>query len=111
MKTSIYGMTESQIENQILEWLNTAGGVFAWKNNSTGYHDGKGWRRQSSPFAINGVADIICIDSKGTVRFLEVKTAKGIQSPAQINFQAKLGRFKGIYHLIRSLDDAKKIFQ
>ena len=100
-------ISESQIEEAILEYLNISG-YFAWKNPSAGFHDGKGWRKQASRFAINGVADIISIKS-GAVRFLEIKTDVGIQSEAQIAFEAKLELHGGQYFLVRSVKEVREL--
>jgi Holliday junction resolvase-like predicted endonuclease len=100
-------MSEFQIEEAILEYLNIMG-YMAWKNHTAGHYDGKKWRRQASRFAINGVSDIIAIKN-GRVSFIEVKTSVGKQSPAQRSFQANLEAQNGSYYLVRSVADVRKL--
>lgn len=102
--------TESQIEHRILLMLNSMRvddkrlGLF-WKNVSTGFHDGKGWRKQASPFAINGVPDIMGCTKLGLM-MLEVKTAKGRLSEDQINFSKAIQPYGQRVHVVRSCRDA-----
>lgn len=96
-------MTEAQIEESILQLLASMG-WFAWKNPSTGYHDGKGWRKQASKWAINGVSDVIAIKN-GIVLFIEVKTPQNRQSEAQKLFQQNILQQNGHYLVARSPKD------
>lgn len=52
-----------------------------------------------------GLSDLIVIGA-GRVLFVEVKTAKGVQTPAQKIFQAEIERAGGNYLLLRSAKDA-----
>ena len=53
---------------------------------------------------IKGVADMTYLSYQGTI-FLEFKTEKGKQSPAQIEWQAKVMTAGYIYKIIRSESD------
>jgi len=97
---------ESEIERDILVWLNTKGGCFAWKNHTQGTFDqATGQYRKQSPFAIRGVSDIIGIAPNGVVFFIEVKGLKGVQSSAQKLFEKSIVSKKGYYLLARSVGE------
>ena len=100
-------VTEAQIEHGILEWLNCHG-YFAVKVPTSGYFDGHAWRKQSSPYAVNGFPDAIAISEQGQVLFIEVKTPKGKQSAAQRTFENKVKTYNGTYILARGIDDLKE---
>lgn len=102
--------SEAQIENEILTYLAKIKGAFFWKNVSTGFFDGKSFRKQTSPFAINGVADILGIINGRLVAF-EVKTKQGRLSPAQEAYLDKVMRLGGVSGVVRSCEDAHRILQ
>lgn len=102
--------TESQIEKEILVYLNS-NGCFAWKNHTTGIFDEQaGSYRRSSPFAISGVSDIIGL-FKGQVFFMEVKDERGRQSDKQKLFESSVTRHGGKYVLVRSVGDADEFLK
>lgn len=107
MSRTILVMTEAQIEESILQWLNS-NGFFAWKNNTGGYFDTqkKTFRKHVSKFALNGASDVIAL-RQGVVYFIEVKTILGVQSNVQKQFERKIKENKGNYLLVRSVDDIK----
>lgn len=108
-----HGFSESEhdIELQIGFYLRTKK-IFFWKNQTTGYFDPdrKIFRKQSSPYAINGSPDYILIIGGRFVGF-EVKTEKGRQSDSQKIFEEKLREAGGFYFIIRSIEDAEKALQ
>jgi hypothetical protein len=53
-----------------------------------------------------GVADLCVMLSGGRTIWLELKTPKGRQSPAQKNFQNICNRLSHVYILARSFDEA-----
>lgn len=56
-----------------------------------------------------GVSDLIVVQPD-RVMFVEVKDYKGLQRPNQIIFEQKVKALGYDYHLVRSLDDFKRIF-
>lgn len=78
---------------------------FFWKNHTTGHFDGKTWRKQANPFAINGVPDIIGC-SKAGVLFFEVKTKEGKLSKAQNKFAKSIEPFGARVYVLRGYQDA-----
>jgi hypothetical protein len=102
-------LSEAQIEDQILQFLNLSG-WFAWKNITAGYFDEeKGhYRKHVSRWAITGSSDIIALKD-GITLFLEVKTEKGRQSDAQKAFEMRVKEKGNKYHIIRSVEDTKAI--
>lgn len=85
-------------------------GIFFWKALQVGFFDPKTqrFRRQASPFAINGVSDFVVIID-GRVIGLEFKTKIGRQSDSQKSFEEKLRKAGGEYFIIRSLDELKHL--
>lgn len=100
-------LTEHQIETQIchLLWCNK---IFFWKNPSGGYFDAKRkvFRKHTNPFALSGAPDLIAVID-GKFIGIEVKSAKGRQSPQQKEFQTKLEKAGAKYFLVRSVEDVK----
>lgn len=98
--------SESAIEHSILEYLAATGVGFFWKNVSSGYFDGVTFRKQASPFAINGVPDILgYLYSDGRMVALEVKDHKGRTSKAQDAFIEK-AQGHAVCAVVRSPEDA-----
>lgn len=104
-------LLEKHIETQILLYLR-ARGIFAWKNPTAGYFDPKikRFRKQASPFAINGTSDIMAIHL-GKFMAIEVKSATGKVSPAQKEFLEKVGKAGGIPIVARCLEDVANILE
>lgn len=73
-------MTEKQIENLILQWLNSQPGTFAFKVQTTGIYDTKKKVfRTASKHVFKGTSDILGI--KGGIFFaIEVKTPKSLKT-------------------------------
>ena len=59
---------------------------------------------------MSGVSDLICV-LPNKVLFIEVKDAKGRQSPKQKEFQKTVELLGFEYHLVRSLEDFQEIIQ
>lgn len=108
--------SESQIELQLLDYLNRVRKFEAWKNTSTGYYDAgrKCFRRQSNPYCRNGVADILCVipvqfshmsTPIGITVYFEVKSPRGVQSESQKEFERVLRASGGYYYLVRSIEE------
>lgn len=103
--------SESKIQQEIVIWyrnnnLNNNNIIFSVPN------EGKSAKEQMFKKAtglMSGVSDLICINN-GEVIFIECKDLKGKQSEKQKDFQKtiELQGFK--YHLVRSLEEFKKIF-
>lgn len=102
--------SESRIENQILISLSKLKNGFFWKNVSTGFKDGHAWRKQASPFAINGVSDILGI-FKGRLIAFEVKTRQGRPTREQVAFIAKIQKLGGVAGVVRSFEEALQLLQ
>jgi len=102
-------ITEAMIETQMLEYLNILGHYAFKVKDQTEFRNGA--YRKSKQFMVNGVADIICVLKTSETLFLEVKTPKGIQSPAQKNFQARIEDMGAFYRVVRSVSEVKDILK
>jgi hypothetical protein len=96
------GSPEAEIQKAIIQYLR-AKGIFYWRNNTGAMKTQDGrflqWGAVGSP-------DIIAIRPQdGKFCGIECKTPKGVQSPAQRQFQANTEQANGIYILARSVDD------
>ncbi len=97
-------MTEHQLQNQILDWLNKHPNYFAWRNQSQGqFRDGK-WCKKVG-FDIKGCSDILAIRSPcGTFYAIEVKSEKGKATMEQNAFINKINKMGGKAICVWSLD-------
>ena len=101
-------MTEKQIENQILHFLNLQPKTFAWKNNSVGIFDpvNKNFRKKGR-FNINGVSDILGVTDRQFF-VIEVKDPKRKMNVSDEQ-KAFLRKISGLGHqaaVVCSLDEA-----
>lgn len=103
-------LLEKHIEMQILHYLRSRG-IFAWKNPTSGYYDSrkKCFRKQASPYAINGTSDILGVH-EGKMLAIEVKTATGRVSTAQKLFLDRVSKAGGISIVARCLEDVADLF-
>ena len=104
---NILKSSESEIQNQILDWLNK-NKIFAFRVNTTGTYDPvKKIYRTMGKFQLKGTSDILGI-YKGKMVAIEVKSQKGKASIEQIAFINKINACGGIAFIARSIDDVKK---
>jgi penicillin-binding protein-related factor A (putative recombinase) len=103
-------MTEKEIENEILMFLNLLPGCKAWKNQSVGIFDPvKGiYRKNRSRWTAKGTSDILGI-YKGKMLCLEVKSASGRASPEQKQFIEEMNELGAIAGIVRSWQDAERL--
>lgn len=98
---------EKVIQKLILNYL-AANRIFVFRVNTMGVYDQRRKTyRQLSGFSLRGVADILGIMPGGRFLAVEVKAAKGRQSPDQKHFEELVKRAGGIYVLARSIDDVR----
>lgn len=97
-------LSEKQIQNNILNFLNEIG-LFCWQNDSIGVYDQakKIYRKNRNIHHINGVADILGILPDGRILAIEVKTIKGRPSEEQLRFLTNIQNSKGIAFISRSV--------
>lgn len=97
---------ERIIETEILYYLRK-NKIFTWKNVTGGYFDPvrKIFRKQTSPYAINGTSDVLGILPDGKFLAIEVKSKVGRPSPEQLFFIDKINSFGGLAFIARSVDD------
>lgn len=106
-------MTESEITRQIL-----AGWGAHPRLRLTRVNTGVGWFRNGQParktdpgaypvkFGLRGTADLVgIIAPSGRMLMIEVKTATGKQSPAQLTMQRVVTQWGGLYIVARDVRD------
>ena len=105
-------MTEKEIENEILDYLNLRTRGFFWKNQSVGIYDPrkKVFRKTRNRHHVRGVSDIIGVFPSGQFVAIEVKTKKGRVSQHQKFFLDNINYMGGIAFVARSLDDVITVF-
>lgn len=105
-------LKEADIEREILDFIYLKLKLFCFKIPKAGYFDAKQkrFRKHASPYAINGIADIAVI-YRGLYLAIEVKSKLGVQSPAQLEFQRRVGEAGGHYYLVRSVEEAIKAIE
>ena len=100
---------EFQIEAQILAYLRSIG-VWCWKNPTSGFFDSKiqRFRKHSSPYAINGVSDILGLLPSGRFLAIEVKSDTGKLSIHQKTFLEQINKNGGVAIMAKSVDEVKR---
>lgn len=95
-------LTERQIQQQIVDYLN-ARGIRCWKDRQGTTAPGHGTMRTSA-----GVSDIIGIlPGTGRIVCIEVKRGKNMPSPKQIEFLDMVSHQGGIAFVARSIEDVQ----
>lgn len=105
-------VSEKDIENAILEWLNLLPQCKAWKNQSVGIFDPykRIYRKNPSKWTARGTADILGI-YKGRMICLEVKKPGGRLSPDQKEFLKTMADLGAITGMVMSIDDARLVLE
>ena len=102
--------SEKEIEHDILKYLAFQKDVFCWKNQSIGVFDNeiKAYRKNNSPFWINGTADILGI-MDGYFLAIEVKkTESAYRSKEQIAFINKINRMGGFSCFVWTVEQVEQ---
>lgn len=98
-------MSEKEIENGILHFLNAFLGIRAYKIQTTGVYDSKqGCFRKRGKYVRKGMSDIIGI-VEGRFLAIEVKSEKGVLSPDQKSFIMDVNESGGVAFVARSIQD------
>lgn len=98
---------EYLVEHQILTYLSSLGIGFFWKNTSSGFFDGRRFRKHKSPFAINGTSDVLGVLNGGRFIALEIKD-KGDATDEQKAFIKKVQALGGLGAVVRSVDQTQQ---
>lgn len=112
MKTMTKPILEKDIQRGILEWLNDEG-FFFWRSNNTPVYSrnngGKMAFRSLPKYTPRGLPDIMCVIN-GRFVAIEVKRPGSKLRSEQADYGAKCVCSGGIYAMVQSLDDVKKLF-
>lgn len=103
--------TERDIQNVIIEWINTHMHAMAWPNHSVGLFDPvkRVYRTPAKNFR-KGVADILGI-WQGLPLAIEVKKPKGKATEEQLKFLADFRDRGGMGFIAHSLEEAISLIQ
>lgn len=101
--------TEKSIQKEILEWL-ASDGYCHWRQNSGwAFSFNKSGKQRMIKLGASGLPDIVVImPPTGLFVGLEVKSAKGVLRPAQIEFRTSATAQGGKYYVVRTLAQAKE---
>jgi hypothetical protein len=104
-------MTEHQLQQAIFTWHwnnrpNERGLLFMVQNTVKSKREGAILKGMG---LIAGVSDMIYLRPNGQPIFVELKTAEGRQSPAQIEWAHRIGEAGYTYVVIRSLEEFKAL--
>ena len=99
---------EGAVRNQVCLYLRTKG-VFFFLHDSVGIFDPKTkrFRRNTSPYRIKGVADILGILPGGRFLAIELKSATGTLTKEQKSFLEAINANGGVAFMARSIEDVK----
>ena len=110
-------MTEAKMQAEIVKYLQSEG-VFSHSIPNEAYGRSVVAQMQLVSMGMRpGAADLVVwfpATPKGegvTVGYLEVKTAKGKQSPSQVKFQKRCEKAGVFYAVVRSVEDVEKILR
>jgi hypothetical protein len=95
---------ESQVLHAILDYL-AAVRILAFRQNVGIATFGVEGATRHVPYGVLGMADIVAFPKNRPVLWIEVKTAKGIQSDLQKSFQRQVEEYGHEYLIVRSIDD------
>lgn len=95
---------EKDIQHAIFQFLRIKN-VFCWRNNTGSVK----MDDRFVSFGMKGSSDLFALH-KGMFYAIEVKAPKGVQSPAQKQFQSDVEVSGGVYVLARSVDDVIRLF-
>ncbi len=109
MKPKSPVIREQVIETQIRTYLSLKR-IFHWKAKTVGTYDEKLGRFRKSAGYMKGISDILGIFN-GRLLAIEVKSAVGRLSPAQVIFQDEVRRHGGIAFVARSVSDVQAALQ
>ena len=106
-------MLEYDIQRAIIMALRGRGVfVYSTPNELLGRVQSKGgygrMQRAVQAGLLSGVADLTAV-LPGRIIYMEVKTAKGVQSDAQKYFQERVTALGHQYHIVRSVEDAMQV--
>jgi len=102
--------SESLIQQEIVKWFRAnhykKGIIFSIPNERMGGY--KAMKPLLNTGLMGGASDLIVVLPK-RVLFIEVKNSKGKQSDKQKVFESQVKELEFEYHLVRSLEELKKI--
>ena len=104
-------LSEKQLENIILDWLNTMRNCFAFKINTTGVYDPrkKVFRKNNGKHIHRGTCDILG-EYDGKFFGIEVKAGYNKPSDDQIIFMNLIKRGGGVAFWTNDFDKCKEAF-
>lgn len=101
-------LSEKQIENQILNWLEWKN-IYAWKTKTTATFDRRSNRfLKPSKLYRTGVADVIGCLPNGRIFAIEIKSKKGRLQDNQKIFIEEITKRGGLAFVARSIEDVEK---
>ena len=100
-------MKETDLRNQILDWLMYRN-IYAWLNNTAGTYSKRTKSYFKNPRLKKGVADILGILPNGKLFAIECKVGKNKQDDNQKIFQKDIEANNGIYILAYNLEEVEK---
>lgn len=100
---------EGRVRNLVCGYLK-ARGVFFFIHDSVGIFDPKTkrFRRNTSPYRIKGVSDILGILPGGRFLAIELKSATGTLTKEQKSFLEAIRASGGVSFMARGIEDVKK---
>lgn len=104
---------ENRIKRDICEYLKTQKDIFFWTTKTVGTYDpSRGiFRKNTDPFYIRGVSDILGLFEDGRFLAIEVKTKTGRLSDFQREFLERVKAMGGLAIVARSVDDVRAILE
>lgn len=107
-------MSEQQVLNQIMYFLETIPHISFWRQNNVGVFDARQgcYRKSNSKFSRLGISDIIGVIKGGRILCIEVKSPERYRSglsSAQKSFLEDINKFGGLAFAACSAKQVEKI--
>lgn len=110
---------ESKIQSECFIWYNNTycltfhepRGLMFSVPNELGGRNAISTALAKSTGLMSGVSDTIVILPNGRLIFVEFKTAKGVQSKSQIEFEKRVTAHGYDYYIVRSLEEFKELIK
>jgi hypothetical protein len=108
--------SEAELQQAIVVWFNNNYCLKSFENRGLIFAIPNGGTRNireamtlKATGTLKGASDIVVIFPNGKICFIELKLAKGKQSPEQIDFQNRITKAGYEYHLIRCLESFQEL--
>jgi len=100
-------ISENNIRDGIVQWLNAERHAFAWANETVGIWDAKRKAYRRNAKRLRGVSDILGVLPDGRLLALEVKKGRNVMTEEQEHFLMSVRQSGGVADDVRCIRDVE----